>query len=82
MDTTTVRVSVHTRELISELAVGAGTSMQAIVEEAVEAYRRQQLLLEANAAYANLREDEPAWNAFQEELSVWEAALADGLEEV
>jgi hypothetical protein len=48
-------------------------------EPDLEEFSRKQLLFEANVAYGNLREDEKAWSEFQEELSVWDVAIADGL---
>ena len=55
MTTTTIRVSLRTRDLLQELAQTSGSSMQAVLEQALEQYRRQQLLEETNAAYAALR---------------------------
>jgi hypothetical protein len=46
-----------------------------------ELIRRRQLLAEANAAYAALREDAPAWEAFEAERAEWDVTLEDGLPE-
>ena len=81
METTTIRVPVHTRKLIGQIAKAQGTSMQSIIEQANESYRRQNLLHEANAASAALRSDAEAWEDFENELSVWDAALGDGVAE-
>jgi len=56
--------------------------MQEIVEQAVENYRRQQLLAAANIAYAALRADPDAWAEMEAERTAWDATLADGLEDV
>ena len=79
MSTTTIRISIETRNQLHELANQAGVSMQQLIEKALESYRRQQLLLAANAAYAALREDEAAWDELAEERSVWDTTLGDGL---
>jgi hypothetical protein len=64
------------------MAVMTGLSMQEIVEQAIENYRRQHLLTTANAAYAALRTDSKAWQAYQAEQAEWDVTLADGLKEV
>ena len=75
----TIRVSERTRETLSVLAHAASQSMGAILEQAVEAYRRQLFLEEVNAAYADLREDSSAWAELEAERAVWDATLEDGL---
>jgi hypothetical protein len=62
------------------MAQNAGLSMQQLLEQALEVYRRQRLLQEANAAYEALSSDPDAWRDFQQELTDWDATLADGLE--
>lgn len=52
-----------------------GKSLQEIVEAAVENYRRQALLAEANAAYARLGAD-----PLRDELAGWNGTLGDGLD--
>jgi predicted transcriptional regulator len=81
MTTTTIRVSLRTRDLLQELAQTSGSSMQAVLEQALEQYRRQQLLEETNAAYAALRAAPEAWAGLEQERLAWEQTLADGLEE-
>ena len=81
MTTTTIRVSLRTRDLLQELAQTAGSSMQAVLEQALEQYRRQQLLEATNAAYAALHAAPEAWADLEQERLAWEQTLADGLEE-
>lgn len=81
MTTTTIRVSVETREVLHELAHSAGVSMQEIIDRALEVYKRQRILAETNAAYAVLRENKAAWNALEAERTAWDVTLADGLED-
>jgi predicted transcriptional regulator len=78
---TTIRVSTHTRDLLQRLAQQSGVSMQSVLEEALEQYRRQQLLEATNAAYATLHADAEAWAELERERSDWDQTLADGLEE-
>jgi hypothetical protein len=53
--------------------------MQAVLDEAIEHYRRDKFLDEVNAAYALLRNDPRAWKEEQAERVLWDKALADGL---
>lgn len=81
MRSATVRISPATREKLRSLTSETGESMQAILDEAVEIYRRQHFLKRANAAFAALRNNPNAWQTEQEERSAWDVTLADGLEE-
>ena len=81
MTTTTIRVSLRTRDLLQELAQTSGSSMQAVLEQALEQYCRQQLLEATNAAYAALRAAPEAWANLEQERLAWEQTRADGLEE-
>ena len=80
MSTTTIRVSTTIRNTLHEMAQDAGLSMQQLLEQALESYRRQRLLQEANAAYEALAADPETWSDYQQELTDWDATLADGLE--
>lgn len=81
MSTTTIRVSTHTRDLLQELAQRSGTSMQSVLEQALERYRREQLLEATNAAYARLQADTAAWADLERERTDWDQTLGDGLED-
>lgn len=80
MDTTTIRVSRRTRDLLQSLAEQDGSSMQAVLEEAVQLLQGQRLLEATNAAYAALRANPEAWQTLQEERAEWDVTLNDGLE--
>jgi predicted transcriptional regulator len=79
--TTTVRVSRRTYALLHELARHEDTSVQDIVERAVDRYWREQMIQAANRAYAALRADASNWDEYQQELAEWSVALRDGLED-
>ena len=53
--------------------------MQAILEKAIEVYRRQRFLEAVNTAYAALRQDQSAWAAVERERAEWDVTLEDGL---
>lgn len=76
---TTVRVSEGVHEILKQEARAAGRSMQSVIEEAVELYRRRRFLTELNLSYARVREDERAWGDELAERRVWEQTASDGL---
>jgi len=81
MSQATVRISERTREKLREIARAEDRSMQAVLEKAVETYRRKRLFEELDVAYAKLREDPEAWEALEAERRLWDGTLADGLPE-
>jgi predicted transcriptional regulator len=80
MSTTTIRVSRRTRDLLQSLAEQDGSSMQAVLEEAVQLLQGQRLLQATNEAYAALRANPEAWQALQAERAEWDVTLNDGLD--
>jgi hypothetical protein len=81
MQGATVRINAEDREVLRELAAREGEPMQAILAKALEAYRRQRFLEDANRAFANLKADRDAWGQEAEERKLWESTLADGMDE-
>ena len=82
MSSTTIRIRKSTRDTLRDLADEAGEPMQAVLEKAVDAYRRRSFLEAVNASYAALHEDDAASRAFRDELQLWDATLGDGLAEL
>lgn len=54
--------------------------MQAVLDAAIEYYRRDKFLDEVNEAFARLKSDPIAWAEELEERAVLEGTLLDGLE--
>ena len=81
MTSTTVRVSEPTHRTLRELSEQLGESMQGILDQAIEDYRRKRVLQQANAGYAALRADHEAWKEELAERRDWEATLPDGLDD-
>ena len=77
----TVRIGEQASQWLKELAERSGQSQTAILDHAIEAYRRQQFLDEANAAFAALRSNRQAWQQEQTERQGWDATLDDDLED-
>ncbi|MGI6209654.1 MAG: toxin-antitoxin system protein [Anaerolineae bacterium] len=78
---TTVRIKEETHATLAQLAEESGETIQEVLAKAVEAYRRQRILAQTNAAYVALRKDQQAYEALLEERRAWEATLSDGLDE-
>lgn len=77
---TAVRITPKSWKTLKEMAEETGETMQAVLERAVESYRRQRLLEKANEAYAALKADPAKWGEEVAEREDWDAALGDGLE--
>jgi hypothetical protein len=75
--TTTIRVAIADRDLAQELATQLGRSQMEIVHEALELYRRQQLLADMNRDYAAMRRDGDAGSEEMAERDVWDVTLGD-----
>ncbi|MGL5060633.1 MAG: hypothetical protein ACRC62_11700 [Microcoleus sp.] len=78
--TSTVTIGNTFYKILAELSASSGKSIQAILEQAIEQYRRQQFLEAANQAYIALRNNSEAWQEELEERSAWDVTLEDGLE--
>lgn len=74
------RISEPTRELLRKLMEESGESMQAILDKAVEIYRRQRFLEESNRAFEALRANPAMWKAEKAEREAWDITLGDRLE--
>lgn len=81
MSSLSVRISDKTHQHVQELAKREGQSMQSIIDAAIENYRRQCLMEEANRQYAALRADPVAWQEELQERALWEGTLLDDMEE-
>jgi predicted transcriptional regulator len=81
MKSTTVRISAHTHQLVQDLAQATGKSRQAVVQAAVEAYRRRTFLEAANTAFARTCADEQAHVDYAAEQEAWDVTVGDGLDD-
>ena len=57
-------------------------SMEQVLDQDLEQYRRRQILEATNAAYAVLQKNPAAWAELLEERAEWDVTLIDGLEGV
>jgi len=81
MSRITVRISRESQATLRRLAHETGESMQAILDKALEEYRRKCFLGGANCAYQSLRDVPKAWAEELAERKLWDSTLLDDLKE-
>ena len=79
MQAATIHIRPATRETLEQLAAHTRSSVQNVLDAAVEAYRRHVLLEQTNQALADLRKDDRAWKEYRQEIARWETTGQDGL---
>jgi L-lactate utilization protein LutC len=77
----TVTLSNIAHKTLVELAETSGETMQTVLDKAIESYRRQFFLEQANQAFAALRQNEELWQEELAERKLWDQATADGVAE-
>ena len=80
MPTASIRIDEHALATLRELANKQRLSLQTVSKEAIDSYRRQKSLEEANTAFAALHDNPEAWREEEEERELWDRAIKDGLE--
>ncbi len=80
MKSVTVRISEEERKALKGLSEQLGISMTEVLNRAVEKYRKEIFLKEANRAYTRLKENPDAWKEELKERKEWDNTLSDGLE--
>lgn len=85
MATTTsrpVRVSESTYQVLRQLSEQRGQSMTTVIEQAIERERREQMLRDANDAWAAILSDPDTAAEVEAEDALLEGTIADGLEDL
>lgn len=67
--------------MLRDLAAREQSSMQSILEKAIEDYRDKLFFEAVNRGYAALKASPEAWKQELEERRAWDTTLGDGLEE-
>lgn len=75
---TTVRISEETRSKLRQLAEETGKPMQTVLDQALDAYRRERFFTALDAAYAALWADPAAREEELAERTLFESTLSDG----
>ena len=76
-----IRISPRSKATLREMAKHEGKPMQAVLDEAIEQYRRNKFFSELDESYARLQTDPGAWQEELAERQLWDSALMDGLEQ-
>jgi len=75
-----IRITEATHAALRSLATKGGETMQAVLDKAVEEYRRRRFWDHVEAAAGDLRKNPAGWEEELAERRAWDATLADGLE--
>ena len=75
----TIRISPAAHQRLAQMAKETNSSLQDMLDQAIETQRRQLLLKRTNLAYAKLRQNKKAWKAWRTELQQLDATLSDGI---
>ncbi|KLU61150.1 hypothetical protein CEB3_c23700 [Peptococcaceae bacterium CEB3] len=78
---TTIRINPSTLQVLKQVALQAGEPVQTTLDKAVEAYRRQIFLQQANDAFAELKKKPELWQEELSERQEWEITYNDDLDE-
>ncbi|MCZ2147274.1 MAG: ribbon-helix-helix protein, CopG family [Bryobacterales bacterium] len=81
MPSTSIRIDEQALAVLRELARRQGQPVQSVLKQAIDSYRREKFLEEANSAFAALRSNSEAWGEEQQERDLWDQTADDGLEE-
>jgi len=76
-----IRVSDEAYSKLKSIIKSTGSSQQDVIDEALKNWERDVILKQANAAYMEMRKNDKECAEEQEELSLWDATLQDGLED-
>jgi predicted DNA-binding protein len=76
-----IRISAHSKAILRQLAKREGKPMQAVLDQAIEQYRRDTFFRELNESYARLQADPGAWKQELAERQDSDSTLMDGLAE-
>lgn len=77
----TVTLSNAAHQTLIKLVETSGETMQTVLDKAIENYRRHIFLMQANQAFAALRQNEELWHEELAERELWDQTIADGVSE-
>jgi hypothetical protein len=80
MSAPTVQISETSHQILKAVAEQTGQTMMAVLDSALDAYRRKLFFDQMNAGYAELQADPEAWAEHLAERKRWDATLMDGLD--
>ena len=75
-----MRVNHKTHNIMRDLSEANGISMQSVLDNAVEAYRRKTFLEALNEDFSALQCNPEKWQDEKDERRLWDQTLSDDLE--
>jgi hypothetical protein len=81
MSELTIDISETTHKTLVQLAQSSGDDFVTIMDRAVENYRRYVFLVQADLAFATLRQNEELWQDEIAERQAWDVTITDGVAE-
>lgn len=72
-----IRISPYSRRILELCTRMYGVSMQVVLDDALETYRRNRLLTDSNNAFLSLRKNKRLFREEMSERKHWEATLSD-----
>jgi hypothetical protein len=79
MSELTIDISETTHKTLLQLAQSSGDDLVTIMDRAVENYRRYVFLVQADRAFATLRQNEELWQEEIAERKAWDVTIVDGV---
>jgi hypothetical protein len=79
MSELTIDISETTHKTLLQLAQTSGEDLVTIMDRAVENYRRYVFLVQADRAFATLRQNKELWQEEIAERQAWDLTIADGV---
>jgi hypothetical protein len=77
MSELTIDLSETTHKTLLQLAQTSGEDLVTIIDRAVENYRRYVFLVQADRAFAKLRQNEELWQEEIAERQMWDLKIAE-----
>jgi hypothetical protein len=77
MSELTIDLSETTHKTLLQLAQTSGDDLVTIIDRAVENYRRYVFLVQADRAFAKLRQNEELWQEEIAERQMWDLTIAE-----
>ncbi len=72
-----IRISPYSRRILEQCTRLYGVSMQVVLDDALEVYRRNRFLTDTNSAFLSLRKNKRLFKQELQERTQWEATLSD-----
>ena len=79
--TTTIRISKDVYIELKKIAEAENKTMQKVVEQAIEEFKRKKFFSVLKETVANYKSDPNNWTEEIEERTLWDNTLTDGLED-